>query len=157
MSKILREKNLEFDFTKASTAIKFDKHRIPKMDCLKAVDFYIEWQDQVWLVEIKKPQDINKLKNIKRKMVAQGKESFLYLYLNNRLDSRPLMYFVVIDWAGLPKKRLKDLTDQLKVDICLSNKSLLKNKYIDSAGVFSTETWNENDIIGKKCRVERIT
>ena len=156
MSKILREKKLEFDFTQALNVMKFDKEREPRMShCLKGVDLLIEWEDEVWFIEVKEPKSSQKVENSINKASRQGKESFLYLYLNNRIDSRPLSYFVLIGIKDMSEQLLTTATEQLKRTICLANTKLIKNKYIDSALVFNEATWNK--WFNSKCPVTRLT
>jgi hypothetical protein len=156
MSKILREENFEFDFTQSLLAMKFDKEREPRMShCLKGADLLVEWEDEVWFVEVKNPKNSKKIENAVNKASRQGKESFLYLYLNNRIDSRPLSYFVLIGINEIPEQLLTTATEQLKRTICLANPKLIKNKFIEKALVFNESTWNSN--FGNKCPVTRIT
>jgi len=156
MSKILKEKKLKFDFTLARDAIKFDDDRIPEMKFLKGVDFLIEWDHEIWFVEVKKPKNVKKMKRMKTKMHLQGKDSFLYLYLNDRIDKdKSLIYYVLIDKEDISKKSLTFLTEYLNRNVGLENKDMIKNKYIESASVFNEATWNKR--FNSQCPVKRIT
>ncbi len=53
---ILREGTLEFDFSAALHAYKFDDHT-HGVDPMRKVDFIVEWEDEIWLLEVKDPED----------------------------------------------------------------------------------------------------
>jgi hypothetical protein len=153
MDKILREGGFEFDFSKAYNAIKFDKDRKPAMtDCLKAVDFLIEWEDEIWLVEVKEPDEIND--KIYNKILYQGKDGFLHLYLNDKLDDRSLKYFVFIESKKFTSNDRSKWIGRLKIDLCLHRKKLFKIKYFDSVIVYNEISWNRK--FPDRCPVTRI-
>ena len=52
-----READLYFDFSGAIRADKFDGPRHGLSHCMKSVDFVVEWQHQLWLIEVKDPEN----------------------------------------------------------------------------------------------------
>lgn len=57
MGDILTERTLEFDFSSADRAVRFDGETHRMSHCMKSVDFLVEWSDEFWFVEVKDPSD----------------------------------------------------------------------------------------------------
>jgi len=105
---ILNEGTLEFDFTGAINAFKFDEQDQSQATfhglshCMKAVDFVVEYADHYLFVEIKDPlnparygtpQDKNELiKNL----VAKFRDTFLYRWAENKVD-KPVRYQCLVE------------------------------------------------------------
>jgi hypothetical protein len=53
---ILIEGSLEFDFSAAIKAYKFDDNT-HGVDPMRKVDFVVEWDEEIWLLEVKDPED----------------------------------------------------------------------------------------------------
>lgn len=174
MNRIVKEGSLQFDFSQAVRVLEFDKHISPKVShCMKCVDFLVEWQNEVWLVEVKDPEDPNipeqnSIKEYKRfvstlyseKLFSQelgpkAKDSFLYLYLSRKLIDKPLKYFVLLGLDSFSDSQLLPLNTPLRRSICLSG---LGDKewttpYFKAALVFNIRNWNNSF---PECLIQRI-
>ena len=104
MNRILKEGELVFDFSAATTADQFDDENTHKLShCMKAVDFIVEWVNEFWFIEVKDPSNSKIPSEFKREKLREFiakidnetlfsnelgpkiKDSFLYLYLSQRL------------------------------------------------------------------------
>ena len=56
---ILTEGDLQFDFSAATSARRFDDASHGLSHCMKAVDFVVELDDRILFVEVKDPQNPN--------------------------------------------------------------------------------------------------
>jgi hypothetical protein len=66
---------LEFDFSAAIHAYKFDDPKTHGADTMHKVDFIVEWEKEIWLLEIKDPAanpDPNIRRRYKRTLGARG-------------------------------------------------------------------------------------
>jgi RNA recognition motif-containing protein len=172
MGDILIEKELEFDFSAAISAIQFDGvgHRMGH--CMKAVDFLVEWEDEFWFVEVKDPSAssipnkykgqkltlfINKMKNktlFSGELGPKLKDSFLYRHLQNNLPNKSLKYLVILAIEPFDHALLASSTDQLRRSTCLlgPDNSVWPNKYIEAVALFNERTWNQ---VFTQCPVTR--
>ncbi len=163
MGEILAEDELEFDFSDALNAIRFDgiDHRMSH--CMKAVDFLVEWADEFWFVEVKDPsassipgryksrQLLSFIAKMKNKTLFSGelgpklKDSFLYRHLQDALPDKTLKYYVLLAIESFDAALLVSSIDNLRRCTCLlgPDNSAWKNKYIDDVAVFNEKTWNE--------------
>jgi hypothetical protein len=151
----IEEGSFKFKFCDSSKPTKFEKDRIPLMThCLKAVDIMVEWEKEVWLIEVKEPKSRDELDF--ERIISQGKDSFLYLYLNNRLDKekRLLKYYVFISFERFNTRERTLLIRRLQQAFCLPRDCSITKKYIDAACVYNEETWNKK--FPDKCPVNRI-
>jgi len=119
---ILREGPLQFDFSDAKAAFKFDEqdrsasayHGLSH--CMKAVDFLVEYDDHYLFIEVKIPRsparyasehDISDLiKNLTQKF----RDTFLYRWAEDKLD-KPVHYHCLIE---LDNAQTLHLMHQLK-------------------------------------------
>ena len=156
MTLVLRESDLQITIENATTARRFDDpstHRLTH--CMKAVDFIVEFPEQVLFIEFKDPQHpdsrqtdrqdlINYYQNeqIDNDLVYKFRDSFLYESAAGRAE-RDAYYLVLIaieflTSADLDKKK-KDLDRKLPVGI----PSTWTRPIVRGCGVFNIASWNE--------------
>ena len=121
------ERNLCFDFSKAKLAIKFDNpewHGVTHGG-LCAADFLVEWDDQLWLIEIKDPEstpaahrekavkkfshELEQKTLISKQLSPTLRDSLFYLWLENWDLNKPIHYFVVIGLESILPRSLSGL------------------------------------------------
>lgn len=172
-NRVLKEGELVFDFSAATTADQFDDENTHKLShCMKAVDFIVEWVNEFWFIEVKDPSNSKIPSEFKREKLREFiakidnetlfsnelgpkiKDSFLYLYLSQRLPPKPMKYFVLIAIGNLDHGLLLRAMEGLKRSSCLlgPDNSAWQNQYVEDALVFNLETWNEKL---KQCPVKR--
>ncbi|OQW98167.1 MAG: hypothetical protein BWK73_53145 [Thiothrix lacustris] len=115
----LIEGSLHFIFPNAQKLRKFDdpiQHGLTHAG-LQAVDFLVEWEDTLWLVEVKDPEsaadekrersiqgfrrDMERNKLIFDHLSPKLRDSLFYLWLNDELPAKPLHYLVLIGLESL--------------------------------------------------------
>lgn len=128
---VLEEGKLRFEFSDASHGYTFDETESSKptyhglSHCMKAVDFYVEFEDKYLFVEVKDPpiptgasrsarydaaEDYNKLLN---SLVHKFRDSFLYHWAEKK-KVKPISYLCLINLdSALTLKLLNDLKRQL--------------------------------------------
>lgn len=174
MDKFVQEGNLQFDFSKSKSVWKIEKEISPTMShCMKCAEFIVRWPGEIWLIEVKDPENPNipekysdeKYKNfvdsLKRNTLfdhelgPKAKDTFLYLYLNNELGGEPLRYLVLLGLDSFKDSYISSLHTQLKRSICFlgPDNSAWANQYFESALVFNIRNWNK---YFPECKVKRI-
>ncbi len=130
MDKVVQEGNLQFDFSKSKSVWKIEKEISPTIShCMKCVEFIVRWPGEIWLIEVKDPENPNipekysdeKYKNfvdsLKRNTLfdhelgPKAKDTFLYLYLNNELGGEPLRYLVLLGLDSFKDSYISSLPD----------------------------------------------
>lgn len=115
----LQEGELEFDFAESIYCEKFDdpgRHGL--LDRMSAVDFLVEMEDHLLLVEVKDAQHSKALQVDREEFVRRFRskdltkqdlprkcrDTFLYLYGQNRI-SKPIRYIVLleVETVGIPE------------------------------------------------------
>ncbi len=176
---LLREGSLEFDFSAAIKAYKFDDPKIHGMNAMKQVDFIVEWEEEIWMLEIKDPEDVaippQRRASIRRKhrrnlqlrnmsatdahlkslaiydeklLVAYGekcRDSFLYLYLQNQMQHKPLKFIVLIGMEILNTRVLTTATKWLRQSSALEGpaKKGWARPYLHSVQVVNLLEWRD--------------
>ena len=176
---ILKEGSLEFDFAAAIQAYKFDDPKTHGANALKQVDFIVEWGEEIWLLEVKDPEDSaippGRRPSIRRKhrrnlqlknmqatdshlqklavydeelMVAyaeKGRDSFLYLYLRDQMQHKPLKFIVLIGMERLNARVLATATKGLKRSCALEGpfKGGWARPYFQSVQVLNLSEWRD--------------
>ena len=176
---ILVEGSLEFDFSTAIRAYKFDDPKTHGAGALKQVDFIVEWEKEIWLLEVKDPEDSAipaqrraairrkhrrnlQLKNMQatdahlqklavydeKLMVAygeKGRDSFLYLYLRDQMQHKPLKFIVLIGMERLSTRILETATKGLKRSCALEGpfKGGWARPYFQSIQVLNLSEWQD--------------
>ena len=163
MGEILIENELEFDFSAAIDAVRFDGVDHKMSHCMKPVDFLVEWDDEFWFVEVKDPSAstipnqlrgreltsfINKMKEdtlFSRELGPKLKDSFLYRHLQNSLPNKTLKYYVMLAIDPFDQALLVHSMDRLKLYTCLlgPDNSAWSNRYVQDVAIFNQNTWNK--------------
>lgn len=154
---ILTEGNIQFDFTRALSARKFDDSDHGLSHCMKAVDFIVETKARTFFVEVKDPQHPSaKRKNIakfikemqSKKLIAKdltykGRDSYLYEWASDNIK-KPVLYLVLIALDTLTSAELIGLTDKLKQHIPVDGPSgkPWPRKFIHSCVILNLAEWN---------------
>jgi hypothetical protein len=159
------EREIVLDCTRAQFVWNFDESGKWAMShCMKGVDFLVEWETEVWLVEVKDPSlstipeqhkqnQINEFKDkfksntlFSQELGPKAKDSFLYLYLENSFQDKKLLYFVLLEMEELDAVILERKTQVLEkcAGILGPHGTPWKNRYIDAAAVFNLEKWNKH-------------
>ena len=165
---VLREGELEFTFGAAWEAEAFDRKGIPVPKGVHPVDFIVERQDEIVLLEVKDPSASGAtgenrqgfVKKMKTKelthqdLVPKARTTYNFLHLMAR-DTKPMRYVVVIGTERLPIEPplLMNLADRLKARIRKEADEAWKREYMFSCIVVATRD------IGKAlpdCSIRRL-
>jgi len=157
---IKTDKNADLEFCLPDHAIEFDKGGVTRAQGLSMVDFIIERDDDILLIEIKDPSNVkvpeakrseeyNKHKGdecLTKELVPKCRDTFTYLHLME-MDTKPLRYFVVIGIDAFSSQEqsalLSNYTQRLQVGIYNEADQPWKKQYITDSAVFSVEKWNQ--------------
>ncbi|QIG07334.1 hypothetical protein [Proteus sp. ZN5] len=130
---LIIEKDLEFNFSDALCAIKFDDCAIHGNNSMKRVDFISEYDDCYRFIEVKDP-DFADATEENRKQFRQNlmsgkllnsfagkyRDSFLFRQLEGK-NNKPVDYIVLLSMASLDDALLINKTDQLHREIPLTH------------------------------------
>ena len=150
---LLTEGDLQISFSDASSGRKFDDE-YGLSDCMKAVDFIIEFSNRYWFIEFKDPQDPKipirhrnvqdfKQKNINNELKYKYRDSFLYEWASGKAD-KPIYYFVLLAIDSLASIELAARTDALKREIPVNGPDSIPwvQPLITDCAVFNIRAWN---------------
>lgn len=159
MSPVLREAELEFNFSSAVHAVKFDAKGVPKPDGLKQVDFIVEEEQRRLIVEVKDPfrAGANPARSrgfIHNLMVGEGRDggvvqkgrdTYTFLHLMKE-DDKPLHYVVVVAMDNAPqsKETLLTINDRLSRGLKQEGAVPWRRTYIAVSLVLDLEGWNKH-------------
>ncbi len=159
---ILKEGELEFDFTDAIHGFKFDEgdkqnenyHGLSH--CMKAVDFIIELENDYLLVEVKEFHDPEKynesesFKKLKNDLKIKFRDSLLYRFAEDQLD-KPVRYLCLMTLEDALNSRLmKEIRRIVPEGIPTTR---WKRPLTKSCIVANVDRWNRNF---PKWKVRRI-
>lgn len=131
-SEKLSEGEIQIEFQGVLHAEKFDDARHGMSHCLKAVDFLCEWPSDLWLVELKDPEEsaipekhrANSVAEFRthlstedyfRGVLAQKlKDTILYLHLDCRLPDKPMKYVVLAGLSSMDSAMMLNALDRLR-------------------------------------------
>lgn len=150
---ILQEGMLQFDFSGAINAFKFDQQNQDLATyhglshCMKSVDFIAEYADYYLFVEIKDPRDparygtaTDKAKLIKS-LATKFRDSFLYRWAENKLD-KPVRYQCLVE---LDNAQTLYLMNKLKNQLPTNRQPAQWHRPLAClCAVVNRETWNRN-------------
>ncbi|OTA19507.1 hypothetical protein Xbed_02363 [Xenorhabdus beddingii] len=128
------EGDLYFDFSKAQSVRKLDAkgpegHGLSHL--LKSVDFVVEWSNQLWLIEIKDPENgmiprhlkvkeqeefrlkLQSDKLVNNELFPKLRDSLIYLSLEQGVADKPMRYIVLIGLSSLQPAELAGLQNKL--------------------------------------------
>lgn len=132
----LTENDLEFDFSSAIKAFKFDDDLLHKPSTLKRVDFVVEFEDRIVFLEVKDPDIPGALRpekfreelltgNLIPALASKYRESS-WFQMHVKTTDKPVYYLVLIAMAELDDALLLAKTDQLKKALPVTHKSWQK-------------------------------
>ena len=149
----INEEDLEFDFSDAADAIKFDDCNHALSHCMKAVDFIIELPTAYLFVEVKDPSqprapakaaDNFKAKvtngELQKDIVKKFRDSFVYRWAENKLD-KPVHFLSVVT---LEEALLHNFQDELKRNLPFVGPTRWTRQLAASCHVLNIEAWNRN-------------
>lgn len=153
---IYTENNLQFDFSNANSARKFDEE-YTLSHCMKAVDFIIIDGDTQYFIEVKDLDhpdnpDIHKhgkalsyLKKIKSELVKKYRDTFLYLWAENATVNN-ITYLILLSCSVLDEAELGAFDRDLKIELPVSNPwdKNWRRKIAQNCQVLSFEAWNKH-------------
>jgi hypothetical protein len=127
----LVELDLEFDFTDAINAIKFDDISTHGNSGMKRVDFVAEYADCYWFIEVKDPDAptatnpaafVQKLRSdeLIRSLAGKYRDSLLFRILENKC-SKHMHYLVVLAMKSLEPALLLSRQDALHRELPLDH------------------------------------
>lgn len=121
------ERSLAFDFSQARLALKFDDPQWHGLTHggLSCADFLVEWDDQLWLIEIKDPESapenhrdtairkftaaLDRKTLITQQLAPTLRDSLFYLWFDGWQLSKPIQYLVVIGLESMSPQNLSVL------------------------------------------------
>ncbi|PCJ88239.1 MAG: hypothetical protein COA54_02945 [Thiotrichaceae bacterium] len=150
---ILIEADLEFDFTDALDAIKFDDSGHALSHCMKAVDFVVELADAYLFIEVKDPshphahvQAVEQFEaiatngNLCKDIVKKFRDSFVYRWAVNKPE-KPIHFLSLIT---LEEALLNSIQDNLHKNLPLIGPSCWSRPIAASCHVLTIAAWNRN-------------
>ena len=151
---ILKEGELEFNFTNAIDGYKFDethkenKHYHGLSHCMKAVDFIVELDTDYLFVEVKdfhNPEqynDANSFKDLKNKLKTKIRDSLLYKFGEDQLN-KSVRYLCLMTLEDALNSRLMKELKRIVPEGIPSTTSW-KRSLADSCIVVNIDRWNKN-------------
>lgn len=160
MTARFKEGELELDFAGAVSVEQLDRIK-PKPEGLKLVDFVVEEDRRILLVEVKDPlpegipherrdqvieREIGKLKTkelINSELVPKARDSYCFLHLMNR-DGKP-MHFIFLSGAdrlGVTKELLLNFRDRLMIRLRKEANAEWRRQYVRDCSVLTQDEWN---------------
>ncbi|ABK43091.1 conserved hypothetical protein [Magnetococcus marinus MC-1] len=159
------EGELYFDFSQALSVISLDGHGQGHgmSHLMKAVDFVVEWEQELWLIEIKDPEKstipkqhrVAQLESFHQKLSSQSLlhaelfpkliDSLIYLGLNQGISKKPMRYLTLIGMSSLQPPFLTVLKDAL-LNLhggCLLGRPTKGWEKGFDVHLFNLELWNE--------------
>ena len=165
------ESGIEFDFEKAQSSEKFDQQQQsvssdPILEGMKFVDFLVEEEPELLLIEIKNPsvsptspagqfhidarrkeiaKDLANKNLINKELVPKARDSFTFLHLMEK-DTKPIKYIVYIGLEKVPVdlKLIPAFIDRLRKRLAQEALEPWKRKYATECQVIiSLEKWNK--------------
>lgn len=147
---ILTEGDLQFEFTGALDAFKFDEtdkslsHFHGLSHCMKAVDFIAEYSNYYVFIEIKSPPDpsrygTNDLKNeLIKSLVGKFRDSFIYRWAENKLD-KPVRYQCLVE---LDNAQTLFLMKTLQRELPITGSTRWAKPIVESCSLVNIKSWN---------------
>lgn len=147
----LIEADLNFNFSDAINAIKFDDSEHELTHCMSAVDFVVELSEAYLFVEVKDPSNPEacnresfdtKLRDgkLQKSIVKKFRDSFVYRWAENKLE-KPVHFLVLIT---LDEAQLNNVQDQLQRELPFRGSSRWSRQMAASCQVINIDAWNRN-------------
>lgn len=150
---IIQEDDLEFNFSDAIDAIKFDDHEHALTHCMKAVDFIVELSEAYLFVEVKDPshpkalihnveefqENINSGK-LREDLVKKYRDSFVYRWAEEKLE-KPIHFLSLIT---IEEALLRNFQDELHQNLPFTGPVRWIRPIVQSCHVINIDAWNRN-------------
>lgn len=128
---ILTEGDLRFDFTGSLTVLKFDNPTSHGCSTFKAVDFIVEYQDKIYFIEVKDPENraiTTDRRGRERKIMKYNmsddsyihelgqkcRDTYMYRFLQNINQTKNLHYIVLVAFEHRNASALATMSKNLK-------------------------------------------
>ena len=155
----LTEGNLQITFPRAAKVRKFDDGASHGLShCMKAVDFVVEENQRISLIELKDPEH-PRTREVSRQEFINGfrsgkldeelkykyRDTFLYQWASGNIG-KPIHYWVVVAIETLTAVELSTRTDDLKRKLPLNGppSGKWKRPIVTDCRVFNIDTWNKH-------------
>ncbi len=166
----LSEGEIQIEFQGVLNAEKFDDSRHGMSHCLKAVDFLCDWPKDLWLVELKDPEESaiplkhqansvaqftkgRSTEQYFRSVLAQKlKDTILYLHLDCRLPDKPMKYVVLAGLSSMDSAMMLNALDRLR-KACGDPKQGIPWRRGYAVAFLNMEEWNKRF---PHCRATRV-
>lgn len=167
----LSDGEIQIEFQGVLNAEKFDDDRHRMSHCLKAVDFLCDWPCDLWLVELKDPEEsviplqhkANSVAQFTRELssdeyfrgvLAQKlKDTILYLHLDCRLPDKPMKYVVLAGLSSMDSAMMLNALDRLR-KACGDPKQGVSWQREYAVTFLNIEQWNKRF---PHCPAKRVT
>ena len=149
----LIEEDLEFDFTDAVGAIKFDGNDHALTHCMSGVDFVVEFPEAYLFVEVKDPSNpmahSDAVTGFRTKatsgnlcidIVKKFRDSFIYRWAEEKTE-KPIHFISLIT---LEEALLKNFQDELHRNLPFEGPGRWSRQIAKSCHVLNIEAWNRN-------------
>jgi len=161
-----REGEFEFDFTAAQSVEKLDSPLKQKPEGMKLVDFVVEEERRLIMIEIKDPSGkakggdpdaekglqhnrteyVKKLQNntlIIEELTPKARDSYSYLHLMKR-DTKPILYVFLlgIDKLAIDHFLLLDVKERLLKRLRKEADQPWRRDYVSDCVVLTEKTWS---------------
>jgi len=153
---ILREGKLEIDFRQASDAYRLDAPGVPLPFGMSLVDWVVEREEDVLLIEVKDPSNsrtpererekfVERLKHkslIHEELVPKARDSYTYLHLMEK-DHKPFVYVVLFGLSAMnvEETTLSSFTDRLRRRLHQETDVAWKRRYVRDTVVLTEKAW----------------
>ena len=155
----IQEGELAFDFSAATYVERLDAQGKPLPRGMALVDFVVEEDTRVLLVEIKDPSQARvpererkafagKMKGqtlIHEELVPKARDSYTFLHLMAR-DTKPFLYVVLLGLDEFPNDRalLPSFKDRLLRRLRHEAQEPWRREYVTDCVVVTLETWSKH-------------
>jgi len=168
----VQEGELSFYFGEKQLVDKLDEQGHDSPVGMRLVDFVIEEDKRILIVEVKDlpasqiPTNLKEFKKkekltkfqfgslIRKELVPKARDSYCYLHLMEG-DAKPFdfVFLTRIDRMGVNKELLIKFNDRLKAHLRKEADKKWKRPYVRNCAVLTVDTWNSHF---KSYRVERV-
>lgn len=155
------EGRLKFKFRDVKSFERFDQPGTKTGQGLERVDFVVEDDRGIWLIEVKAGRDGFSAENLKpeyiyEKLVPKARDTYTQLHLMKRSDHKPCHYIVILDdkyFHSDDVERLTPLSDVLRRRLDRELDQPWQRQYITEAFIIGATTVSSKFPF---CQVERV-
>lgn len=155
---MVQEGEIALDFSSAAHHFRLDEQGVPRPEGMKLVDFVVEDEDRILLVEIKDPSDAGttekdrlafakKLQTnllVNADLTPKARDSYCYLHLMER-DKKPclLVFLLGLESLNSEPALLMGLRERLLQRVRHESAQPWVRRYVSDCVVVSLEGWNK--------------